>query len=74
MCRDDQITEKSVWAKRKGLKADLLKCFRSGKKGDAAKIETIIATMASIYNRPAFEVPRLSMWDPQLALAKMYTQ
>lgn len=74
MCRDDQITEKSVWAKRKRLRADLLKCVMSGKRKDAAKIETFIATMASTYNRPAFEVPRLSIWDPQLALAKMYTQ
>lgn len=74
MCRNDQITEKRVWAKRKRLRADLRKCFLSGKKEDEAKIETIIATMASTYNRPAFEVPRLSMWDPQLALAKMYTQ
>jgi hypothetical protein len=74
MCLDDQITEKSVWAKRMGLRADLLKRFLSGKRGDGAKIETIIATMASLYNRPASEVPRLGMWDPQLTLAKMYTQ
>jgi hypothetical protein len=73
MCRDNQMTEKCVWAKRKALRADLQKCFLSGKRGDAAKIETIITTMASTYNRPAFKVPRLSMWDPQLALAKMYT-
>jgi hypothetical protein len=74
MCLDDQITEKNVWAKRMGLRAELLKRFLSGKRGDGAKIETIIATMTSLYNRPASEVPRLGMWDPQLTLAKMYMQ
>jgi hypothetical protein len=74
MCQDDQTTKKSVLAKRKSLRADVLKRFQSGKKTDAAKIETILATIAATYSRPAFEVPHLPIWDPQLALAKMYTQ
>ena len=66
--------EKSVLARRKNLRADILKCFQSRKRIDEAKIEIILATMADTYSRPAFEVPRLSIWDPLLALAKMYTQ
>ncbi|KAF8850697.1 SET domain-containing protein [Acephala macrosclerotiorum] len=74
MCRDDQTTKRSDLARRKSLKADLLKCFQSRKGADVAKIETILAKMANTYSHPAFEVPQLSIWDPLLALAEMYTE
>ena len=74
MCKDEQTTKKSVLAKRKSLRAEVLKCFQSRKRTDAAKIENLLATMADTYSRPAFEVPRLSIWDRHLALAKMYMQ
>lgn len=74
MCQDDETTTERDLAKRESLRADMLKYFRSGKRTDAAKIETILATMAATYSRPAVEVARLSIWDPQLALAKMYMQ
>ena len=74
MCQDDQTTKKSVLARRKNLRADILKCFQSRKRTDEAKIEMILTTMADTYSRPAFEVPRLSIWDILLALAKMHTQ
>lgn len=74
ICHNDQITKQSVFAKRMSLRAELLKNLQSRKGADAAKIEIIIAAMRETYSRPAFEVPRLSMWDPLLALAKLYTQ
>ena len=73
MCEDERTTKKNVFAKRNRLSADLLKYFKSTKRVDAAKIETTLAAMTETYHRPAFEVPRLGLWDPQLALAKMYT-
>ena len=74
MCQDDQTTKKSILAKRKSLRDDMLKYFQSGKRTDAAKIEAILVTIAATYTRPAFEVPHLSIWDSQLALANMYMQ
>ena len=73
MCQDDQTTKKTVLAKRKRLRADLLRHFQSDSRADLAKIEGILTTMTDTYRRPAFEVPRLCLWDPQLALTKMYT-
>ena len=74
MCQDEQTTKKSVLIKRKRLRADLLEYFQSGTGADAAKIESTLVAMADTYRRPAFEVPRLCLWDPQLALTQMYTQ
>ncbi|RYP42447.1 hypothetical protein DL768_010328 [Monosporascus sp. mg162] len=74
ICQDDRTMKENVLAKRRSLRADVLKYFQSRKGTGAAKIEIILATMADTYNRPAIEVPRLSIWEPQLALAKMYTQ
>jgi hypothetical protein len=72
MCQDEQTTKKSVLAKRKRLRADLVRYFQSSLRADPAKIESILATMTDQYRRPASEVPRLSLWDPLLALTNMY--
>ncbi|OQU93599.1 SET domain-containing protein [Cladophialophora immunda] len=72
ICQDDETTKKSVWQKRKSLRADAQKYLNSGKKSDAARIETILVAITATYPRPASEAPRLCVWDVQLALAKMY--
>jgi hypothetical protein len=72
MCQDEQTTKKSALAKRKRLHADLRKYFRSGTRANIAKIESILAAMADTYRRSASEVPRLCLWNPQMALTQMY--
>ncbi|KIX98864.1 uncharacterized protein Z520_05325 [Fonsecaea multimorphosa CBS 102226] len=72
ICQDDQATKESVWAKRKNLRASAQRYLNSDRTTDAARIETIVAALAGTYHRPASQVPRLSVADVQLALAKMY--
>jgi len=72
MCQDDKATKESVWARRKNLRDAAQKYLNSDRPTDAARIETVIGALAASHPRPASEVPRLSVWDTQLALAKMY--
>ncbi|KAH0832708.1 hypothetical protein FOPE_01435 [Fonsecaea pedrosoi] len=71
MCQDEMATKKSVWAKRTKLRADALKVFKSDSKANIAQVETVLVELVATYPRPASDVPRLSVWDGQLALAKM---
>ena len=73
ICRDDQTAMESV-VKRRGLKAEVLKYVQLRNKTAPSRIETLLATMAKTYRRPAAEVPRLSIWDLQLSLAGIYMQ
>jgi hypothetical protein len=72
MCQDDQTTKKSVFTQRRNLRADILNYFQSYKKTDVGRIEKMIASLGATYRRPAIEVPRLSVWDAHLGLAKAY--
>lgn len=74
MCQDDQTTTKGVLAKRKTMRTEAQKLYLSGKRHDTAKLETIIASLADTYFRPASEVPRLSVWDIQMGLAEMHME
>ncbi|OAL27653.1 hypothetical protein AYO20_09726 [Fonsecaea nubica] len=71
MCQDEKATKKSVWAKRTKLRADVLKHFKSDSKANIPQIETVLAELVATYPRPASDVPRLSVWDVHLGLAKM---
>jgi len=73
MCQDEKLTKRSVLTKRESLRADALRIFRSEKGANAAKIEVILARLADTYHRPTLEVPRLSIWDPLLVLAELYS-
>ncbi|GAB1310474.1 SET domain-containing protein [Madurella fahalii] len=74
MCQDAQQTSEGIFAKRKSLRADLVGCIQIFKQTSAAKVGAIIAAIAATYKRPAHEVPRLAVWDIQLALAGAFWQ
>jgi hypothetical protein len=64
-----------VLARRKSLRADFQGLTRVLERRRAnaasmARADAVIADMAATYTRPASEVPRLAVWDMQLALAQ----
>jgi hypothetical protein len=72
MCEDDQAATQGALAKRKRMKAALKKYFQSGSGASLSKIESILAAMTDEYRRPAIEVPRLRLWDLQIAVAQLH--
>ncbi|OJJ42379.1 hypothetical protein ASPZODRAFT_125576 [Penicilliopsis zonata CBS 506.65] len=72
ICRDLERTPKGDLTRRKRLRADLKGAYKARRKPDTAKIESILAMINETYTRPTVEVPRLSLWDPCLALSLLY--
>ncbi|KAJ5610508.1 TPR domain protein [Penicillium lagena] len=73
ICQDIQATQKITLIMRDRLLADLRKYFQSSNP-NGVRIESTLATLAETYNRPASEVPRLTLWDPYLSLCGMYSE
>lgn len=75
ICRDLQNTKKTLLIERNKLRADCLKYY-SPQRGitNIAKFAAILEKMWATYGRPASDVPRLSLWDPLLALAMKYAE
>lgn len=71
MCQDLQETKASVLTKRERLRVDLIKAFQH-KKPNTAKIEAMLSELSETYDRPASEIPRVSMWQSYLTLATVY--
>ncbi|KAK2765676.1 hypothetical protein FQN54_008532 [Arachnomyces sp. PD_36] len=72
ICQDRQATVKADLTMRTKLRADMLKLFQNGKRSSPAKLEALLSRFAETYTQPAPDVPRLGMWDPYLALSRMY--
>lgn len=72
ICQDRQATVKADLRMRTKLRADMLKLFQNGKRSSPAKLEALLSQFAETYSQPAPEVPRLGMWEPYLALSRMY--
>ncbi|KAL3481451.1 hypothetical protein BJX99DRAFT_253759 [Aspergillus californicus] len=73
ICKDIRSAGKATAAKRKNLKNALGRLFQSGStQTDASRIELIIKLLAQTYSNPASNVPRLSVFDAQLALVNLY--
>jgi hypothetical protein len=80
LCVDAKRTSEDVMSERARLRNDLLMAFSTGvSKGsfdcarvDTARIEQLLGMLAMTYPKSAQEVPRTGMWDPYLALTRMY--
>lgn len=74
ICLDARATDSAVVIKRQKLLGDLDRVFGSPalNRVQIRKIERLIDTLNKSYTRPAKDVPRLLLWDPQLLLVRLY--
>lgn len=80
LCLDAKTTSEATMTKRAKLREQLTMAFATGSsKGsfDCAKVNTarivqVLASLETTYKEPAPLVPRTGMWDPYLALTRMY--
>jgi hypothetical protein len=72
MCQDLRATGDITLAKRKRLRANVLKSVESRKNPNGAKLEAIMSELAETYGRPALEAPRVMLWDLYIALSRVY--
>ncbi|KAK5050943.1 hypothetical protein LTR84_003502 [Exophiala bonariae] len=72
MCKDHQVTKESVLSKRKSLRADCQECAKDFEEMNVAKMESLFRALEDTHSRPASEVPRLSVYDVALILARLY--
>ncbi|KAL8936569.1 MAG: hypothetical protein Q9211_004123 [Gyalolechia sp. 1 TL-2023] len=74
ICQDARATDAVVLRNRPKLIEELKGVFNSSalRRVEVEKIERLLATLNQTYTQPAQDVPRLLLWDPQLALARIY--
>ncbi|ELR10159.1 hypothetical protein VC83_00714 [Pseudogymnoascus destructans] len=74
ICSDNKSTAPPVLRKREKLRTSIEKAFKVASLGSGLlqKIERLIDELNQTYSQPADKVPRLLVWDPQLALAQAY--
>jgi hypothetical protein len=74
ICLDARATSAAVVTKRRKLLEDLKRVFNSSAlhRVQMEKIERLLDALNQTYTRPVEEVPRLLLWEPQLALARIY--
>lgn len=74
ICLDARATDSAVVSKRQKLLGDLDRVFSSPalRRVEIRKIERLIDALNKSYTRPAKDVPRLLLWDPQLLLVRLY--
>lgn len=74
ICQDAKETKAAVIAERQKLMGRMKRLYDlptlHGIQTD--KVERLLKTLNKTYTRPADEVPRLLLWDPQLLLARVY--
>jgi hypothetical protein len=74
LCKDIQATKSSEVTKRKALLEQLDRLCKSNPGDMTSKFERLLKALNETYARPAEEVPRLLLWDPQLLLTRIYMQ
>ncbi|KAK3063903.1 hypothetical protein LTS18_011814 [Coniosporium uncinatum] len=57
---------------RKKATEDMKRAFENPRGVQVDKVEKLLNALNTTYTRPAYEVPRLLLWDPQLALTRVY--
>ncbi|KAJ4352583.1 uncharacterized protein N0V89_007932 [Didymosphaeria variabile] len=72
MCQDVKRTKTAVILERRKLLKQLEHAFGSSYGIKADQVERLLRALDHTYTRPAIEVPRLLLWDPQLLLARVY--
>lgn len=76
ICLDARATDAVVVGKRRKLIEHLKRVFDSSalRRAETRKIEKLLDALNQTYTQPAQDVPRLLVWDPQLALTRIYVQ
>ncbi|KAL2066321.1 hypothetical protein VTL71DRAFT_2392 [Oculimacula yallundae] len=80
LCSDAKSMSKQTLERRRVLRTELSAAFHTGGqrgafdcgKVDTARIERTLASLEGTYTKSAVEVPRTGLWDPYLALTRMY--
>ncbi|KAI9782552.1 MAG: hypothetical protein M1816_001849 [Peltula sp. TS41687] len=74
ICLDVRATDAVVHRKRGELMEDLKRVFNLSavRRVEIENIERLLDRLNQTYKQPAEDVPRLLVWDPQLALARIY--
>lgn len=80
LCEDAKATGSKTAKRREMLRVELSAAFATGGqrgafdcgKVDTARVERTLNLLANTYSSTAVEVPRTGMWDPYLALTRMY--
>ncbi|KAG4429525.1 hypothetical protein IFR05_014999 [Cadophora sp. M221] len=80
LCGDTKLTGEGVLKRREGLRGELTAAFATGGqrgafdcgKVDMVRIERTLAQLENTYSKSAVEVPKTGLWDPYLALTRMY--
>jgi hypothetical protein len=75
MCIDAEHTHASVLAQRRKMMEklkSLCKATAASQKTPTNKVENVLKALDNTYLRPADQVPRLLLWDPQLLLTRVY--
>lgn len=74
ICLDAKATDAEVFKKRKQLVEKLIKAFKPSTllPIEIGNIERLLAALNETYNQAAEHVPRLLLWDFQLALTRIY--
>jgi hypothetical protein len=72
LCEDTKTTRPSEVTKRKSLLEQLDRLCKSNAHNIATKFERLLKALNETYMRPAEEVPRLLLWDPQLLLTRIH--
>lgn len=76
ICRDTRVTSETTHHKRQKLFQDLKLAFDNAPSAPSRQvtrpIERLLTTLNQTYTQPALLVPRLLVWDPQLALTRLY--
>lgn len=72
LCLDSRTTEAAVVTERQKLLENMKRAFEGPRGIQMDKAERLLGALDRTYTRPADEVPRLLLWDPQLALTRAY--
>jgi hypothetical protein len=74
LCNDSRETKVAVRMEREKLQTQLKQLCTTLqlRKSSITKYERLLVVLEATYKRPAVEVPRLLLWDPQLLLVRIY--
>lgn len=75
LCKDGRATPSNIAAKRRELRQKLKKAFDHAERTNQTKqIEHLLHTLKGTYKHPSSDVPRMELWEPQMALGQLYAE
>jgi hypothetical protein len=75
ICQDEEQTRTTTLAERRMLMEKLKRSCQvaNSRNVPIVEVERLLKALDKTYSRPADQVPRLLLWDPQLLLTRLYT-